>query len=145
MFSDRFEELCRLKGVKPGRACKEMGVSRSLAAKWKSTGTDKPSTDVLEKMSRYFRLSIDEILSADLSDESIKCRMNWISIHSVTKHDDRGNYYKINTTTSNPYLDDVELRFALYGDTADEVDDEDLQAVRNYANFLREQKRGNSK
>lgn len=65
MFSDRFEELCKQKGVKPGRACTEMGVSRSLAAKWKATGTERPSADVLEKMSAYFGMSIDEILSKE--------------------------------------------------------------------------------
>ena len=65
MFYDRFEELCKEKGVKPGRACTEMGVSRSLAAKWKSTGTEKPSADALEKMSAYFGKSIEEILSKE--------------------------------------------------------------------------------
>lgn len=65
MFSDRFEALCREKGVKPGRACQEMGVSRSLAAKWKATGTERPSADVLEKMSAYFGITIDEILGKE--------------------------------------------------------------------------------
>ena len=63
MFYDRFEELCKEKGVKPGRACTEMGVSRSLAAKWKATGTENPSADALKKMSIYFGKSIEEILS----------------------------------------------------------------------------------
>lgn len=62
MFYDRFQELCLAKGVKPGRACVEMGLSRSLSAKWKNSGTEKPSADVLEKMSIYFDLSINEIL-----------------------------------------------------------------------------------
>ena len=62
MFYDRFAELCREKGVKPGRACIEMGLSRSLAAKWKATRTNRPSTEALEKMARYFQLTIDEIL-----------------------------------------------------------------------------------
>lgn len=64
MFYDRFLELCRGKGVKPGRACIDMGVSRSLASKWKATGTERPSAEALEKMSDYFGMSIDEILSA---------------------------------------------------------------------------------
>lgn len=63
MFYDRFLELCTQKGVKPGRACVEMGLSRSLAAKWKSSGTEKPSADVLEKMSAYFNMSIEEVLN----------------------------------------------------------------------------------
>jgi len=65
MFSDRFEALCREKGVKPGRACQEMGVSRSLAAKWKAAGTEKPSADVLEKMAVYFEMTIEEILGKE--------------------------------------------------------------------------------
>lgn len=65
MFYDRFEELCQEKGVKPGTACKEMGVSRSLAAKWKATCTEKPSADALQKMSVYFGKSIEEILTGE--------------------------------------------------------------------------------
>ena len=67
MFSDRFEALCAQKGVKPGKACVEMGFSRSLAAKWKATGTEKPSADVLEKMAVYFGMSIEEILGKESS------------------------------------------------------------------------------
>jgi len=67
MFSDRFEALCVQKGVKPGKACLEMGLSRSLAAKWKATGTEKPSADVLEKMAAYFGMSIEEILGKESS------------------------------------------------------------------------------
>ena len=65
MFYDRFEQLCKLKGVKPGRACTDMGLSRSLSAKWKNMGTKKPSAEVLEKMSSYFGISINEILDED--------------------------------------------------------------------------------
>lgn len=42
-----------------------MGVSRSLAAKWKTAKTEKPSADVLMKMSEYFEMSIEEILEAE--------------------------------------------------------------------------------
>ncbi len=62
MFYDRFLELCAEKGVKPTNACIEAGLSRGLAAKWKSTKTEKPSAEALEKMSVYFEKSIDEIL-----------------------------------------------------------------------------------
>ena len=62
MFYDRFLELCAEKNVKPTNACIEAGLSRGLAAKWKSTKTEKPSADALEKMSVYFGKSIDEIL-----------------------------------------------------------------------------------
>lgn len=69
MFYERFEKLCKQKGVNPGRACTDMGFSRSLAAKWKNQKTKKPSADVLEKMSAYFGISINKILDETLVDE----------------------------------------------------------------------------
>ena len=65
MFYDRFLALCKEKGVKPTNACVEAGLSRGLAAKWKSTGTEKPSADALEKLSDYFDMSIDAILGKE--------------------------------------------------------------------------------
>lgn len=69
MFYDRFLALCQEKGVKPQRACIEAGLSRGLAAKWKSTGTEKPSADALEKMSVYFSKSIEEILFGEQKEK----------------------------------------------------------------------------
>ena len=88
MFYDRFEELCKQKGVKPGRACIEMGVSRSLAAKWKTTKTDRPSAEVLEKMSKYFGISIDEILGKQKSPPRRTDSLKGISVilHGIWRH-----------------------------------------------------------
>lgn len=69
MFYDRFLALCDEKGVKPQRACIDAGLSRSLAAKWKNTGTEKPSADALEKMSAYFGKSIEEILTGEQKEK----------------------------------------------------------------------------
>lgn len=66
MFYDRFKQLCVEKGVKPTNACVEAGVSRGLAAKWKSEKTEAPSADVLKKLSVYFEKSIDEILGKEM-------------------------------------------------------------------------------
>ena len=55
MFYDRFIELCQAKGVKPGRACIDMGVSRSLAAKWKATGCDRISDTCSRNVTRIKR------------------------------------------------------------------------------------------
>lgn len=74
MFFDRFLDLCTAKGVKPGRACVDMGVSRSLAAKWKNNGTMRPSTEVLEKMSAYFGISIDEILEKEPTEDELTAK-----------------------------------------------------------------------
>lgn len=69
MFYDRFIQLCDEKGVKPTNACIEAGLSRGLAAKWKSTKANKPSADVLEKLSAYFEKSIDSILGNEQKEK----------------------------------------------------------------------------
>ena len=108
MFSDRFEKLCHEKGVKPGRACTEMGVSRSLAAKWKATGTEKPSADVLEKMSAYFEKSIDEILGKE---------------KAPTPKDER-------------QISDDDIKFALFGGDG-EITDAMYDEVKRFAHMVK--------
>ena len=108
MFSDRFEELCHEKGVKPGRACTEMGVSRSLAAKWKATGTEKPSADVLEKMSAYFEKSIDEILGKE----------------------------KAPTQEGERQISDDDIKFALFGGDG-EITDDMYEEVKRFAQMVK--------
>lgn len=76
MFYDRFLELCDKKRVKPTNACIEAGLSRGLAAKWKSTGTEKPSADALEKLSSYFNMSIDEILKKEKAPAEAEALVN---------------------------------------------------------------------
>ena len=57
MFYELFEQLCKQKGVTPNRACLEMGISRSTAAKWKNTG-GKAGADTLFKISAYFGVPV---------------------------------------------------------------------------------------
>lgn len=61
MIYDTFKLLCKKKGVSMSNACVEMGFSRSMAYKWKSTSTN-PSADVLSKMADYFGVTVDYIL-----------------------------------------------------------------------------------
>ena len=61
MFYDLFFDLCRKKGVSPSKACLEMGLSRSLAAKWKNT-KQSPSAEVLPKIAAYFDVTVDYLL-----------------------------------------------------------------------------------
>lgn len=114
VFYDRFLELCAEKGVKPTRACTESGLSRGLAAKWKATGTEKPSADALEKMSAYFGKSIEEILS--------------------------GETKKAPTPEGERKISDDDIMFALWGDS-DDVDKDDLDDVKRYAAFVQERKK----
>lgn len=64
MFYDLFKKLCDEKNVSVSKACIEMGLSRSIAAKWKNTKTN-PSADVLPKIAKYFGVPVDYLLGAE--------------------------------------------------------------------------------
>lgn len=110
MFYDRFNDLCQKKGVKPGTACTEMGLSRSLAAKWKKTGTEKPSTDALQKMSVYFGMSIEEIMT--------------------------GKTNKAPTPEGERPVSDDEIKFALFGGDG-EITDAMFEEVKRFAQMVK--------
>jgi transcriptional regulator with XRE-family HTH domain len=77
VFYDLFYNLCAHKGVTPSKACLDMGLSRSLAAKWKNTRAT-PSADVIAKIADYFGVSADMLLGkeqkekAPIKDEDLK-------------------------------------------------------------------------
>lgn len=64
MFYDKFKELCDEKGVSPKRAVTEMGLSNSLATKWKNTGAT-PNSETLKKIAEYFGVSVAYLLGTE--------------------------------------------------------------------------------
>lgn len=58
MFMERFEELCRKNGYTPSGVMTAIGRSRSLAAKWKSQGSE-PSPEVMAELAKFFDVSVD--------------------------------------------------------------------------------------
>lgn len=69
MFYDLFKSLCDKKGVSVSRACIEMGLSRSIAAKWKNTKTN-PSAEVIPKIAQYFNVSTDYLLGNEKENDT---------------------------------------------------------------------------
>ena len=65
MFYDRFVHLCAEKGVSPSRAALDAGISKSLVTKWKANGAKDPSPDVIRKLSKYFNISVAELLGEE--------------------------------------------------------------------------------
>lgn len=114
MFYDRFIYLCSQKGVSPSRAAMDAGISKSLVTKWKNNNAKDPSPDVIRKLSKYFNISVSELLGEEIE--------------------------KAPTEDGERSVSDDELKFALWGDCAD-ISDDDLADVRRYAAFVRERKK----
>lgn len=79
MFRIRLKELREQKGLSQDAFSKDIGVSQSTVGNWES-GTRHPKMDVLEKIARYFDVSIDYLLGR--SDESVLPQSDptWINV-----------------------------------------------------------------
>ena len=113
MFYDRFKQLCEQKGVSCNKAVLEIGLSNATPTKWRKTGAT-PNGDTLNRIAAYFGVSLDYLL-----DEKTE---------------------KAPTVAGERKISNEELKFALWGDSA-EIDDDDLEDVRRYAAFIRERKK----
>ena len=90
MFYDLFKKLCDDRNISVSKACIEMGLSRSIAAKWKNTKTN-PSAEVLPKIAKYFNVSVDYLLGAE---EKVKTP-------ALTAKDERDISKKLEEASSN--------------------------------------------
>lgn len=110
MFYDRFAYLCKQKGISVSRGAVEAGISKSLVTKWKTNNVEVPSPDVLSKLSRYFNLTISELLGEEVE--------------------------KAPAETSERKYDDDGILFALSRGGEAEITDEMYEEVKNFAAFI---------
>jgi len=127
---DRIVELCNEKGIKPGKMCAEMGLSRGMISDLKMGRTKELSIGNTTKIADYFRVSVDYLLGNVsepffyLDNERILREINSYGDESKQKE--------------SPVNDD-DIKFALFGDKT--IDDETYESVKNFAKFAAEQKR----
>lgn len=129
MFFDTFEQLCKQKGVSCKHAVMDMGLSHSIATKWKKTGAT-PEGGTLVKVAKYFNVPVESLLLAVEADELL-------DVSGVLSDKDK----ELITMASVKSISDEQLKFALWGDTSD-ITDADLEDVRRYAAFIRQRKEG---
>lgn len=59
------EALCEIRGIKPGKMCTELGISRGTMSDLKAGRTKKLSAENIEKISKYFGVSTDYLLTGE--------------------------------------------------------------------------------
>lgn len=64
-----FEQLLQKYGVTPYRVAKKAGVTQTALSNWKS-GRSTPTTKTLQKIADYFGVTIDYLMTGDISEES---------------------------------------------------------------------------
>lgn len=111
MFYDKFAYLCKRKGVSPSRAALDAGISKSLVTKWKTNKTSIPSADVISKLSKYFGISVSELLDEDTT--------------------------KAPADTDKRSVSDDDIKFALFGGDGD-ITDAMYDEVKRFAAYIKQ-------
>lgn len=109
MFYERFVLLCKEKGVSTSKAAIDAGLSKSTVTKWKKDPETKPSGNVIEKLCRYFGISVSELLG----------------------------YSEDGTEEARPRPTQEEIKFALFGGGG-EITDAMYDEVLSFAAFVRQ-------
>lgn len=69
----RIEELCTQRGIRPGRLCNDLGLSRGLVTDLKMGRKKSVNADTAQKIASYFGISVGQLLgqeeSSDLLDQ----------------------------------------------------------------------------
>ena len=59
---ERIEELCRSRGIRPGRLCNDLGISRGLVTDLKMGRKKSVNAETAQKIASYFGISVGQLL-----------------------------------------------------------------------------------
>ena len=133
--------LCKQRGVKPSRMCDEAGISKSIMSRLKKNESSSISIDVAQKMADYLGVTVNEILNGTRQGNLI---VNYQG-YKIGRNEERERWESrlrdgsLKEESPGTQLSDEALMFALFGNS-EQVTDEDLQAVKSYAQFLKSKK-----
>ena len=120
MFSDNYIRLCKEKGVGVTVASQEIGYSANSGKKWSEGSVPRKTT--LLKIAEYFGVTVDELMEGQPT----------MSYGGAPLLDTK--------KAATPKDDGALLRFALFGDPAEEITDDDIERILDYARYVREKR-----
>ncbi len=65
---DRIQSLCEEKGIRPGRLCNELGISRSLMTDLKMGRKKTVNAETAQKIAAFFGVSVGYLLGQEAED-----------------------------------------------------------------------------
>lgn len=109
---ENIQSLCQSQGIRPGRLCDELGISRGLMTDLKMGRKKGVSAQTAQKIAAYFGVSVGYLLGDEGSD----------AVPAEQKKD---------------ILEEVDVAF--YGDFK-ELDEEQKEAVRDMVRLMRQRR-----
>ena len=65
---DRIQSLCEEKGIRPGRLCNELGISRSVMTDLKMGRKKTVNAETAQKIAGFFGVSVGYLLGQEYDD-----------------------------------------------------------------------------
>ena len=109
---ENIQYLCEQKGIRPGRLCDELGISRGLMTDLKMGRKKGVNAQTAQRIAAYFGVSVGYLLGIEGSDV-------------------------VPAGQKNDILDEVDVAF--YGDFK-ELDEEQKEAVRDMVRLMRQRR-----
>ena len=113
----RIQSLCEEKGIRPGRLCDELNLSRSLMTDLKMGRKKSVNAETAQKIAAFFHVSVGYLLGQEGSE----------AVQMNTK------------TGKSDILEDVDVAF--YGDFK-ELNEEEKETVRDMVRLMQERRAG---
>ena len=114
MLYERISMLCAQKGIRPGKMCTDLGISRGNISDLKMGRIESLSADKLSKISAYFNVSVDYLLTGEETKKAL-------------------------TQEGERQVSDDEIKIALWG--TKEINDDVLDRVKQFAKFAQEEEK----
>lgn len=67
---ESIKALCDSAGIKPGKMCVDIGISKSTVTDLKSGRRDSVSLETAQKIADYFGVSVDRVLGSEQKEKS---------------------------------------------------------------------------
>ena len=67
---ESIKTLCDSAGIKPGKMCVDIGISKSTVTDLKSGRRDSVSLETAQKIADYFGVSVDRVLGSEQKEKS---------------------------------------------------------------------------
>lgn len=67
---ENIQELCARKGIRPGRLCSDLGISRSLMTDLKMGRKKSVSADTAQKLAAYLGVSVSTLLGQEEASQT---------------------------------------------------------------------------
>lgn len=66
---ENIKQLCDSKGIKPGRMCTDVGMSKSILTGLKNGTKKNIQSDTAQKIADYFGVSVDYVLGSEQKEK----------------------------------------------------------------------------